>query len=415
MKFKKKRVLILDPPDRRVIPTLGSLGKEYDFHFLIPLRKGFAFQKAVEATLRLCRPRNTRSISFLSFITEEEFKQGLIDFFKRHFMDAVLPYSERSTAIILSMKSEIEEEVVVPFGSLEDFQILNDKYLVARIANEQSIPTPNFKLIENGKALTKVSEIGFPVVLKCCKASGVNEALRICQDYDEVEQAYNHLSGREVPYSLFPCDQLVAQEFIEGKIYDACFAVKDGQVLAGMSQVREWTIPVSGGFGAYNITKKVPEIIEYGRRLFESIPWTGPAQLEFIFDKKTKKYKLIEVNPRFWGTMGLSIKAGVNFPKYILEAGFNGKLQPSPNVKDGIEFRWLLQETLAAEILQGKGKVTIGKHLLRVLSRQIDNFSYSILMNFIISIPFIISALKGKNAMSSTDNEANSLAKRLFL
>ena len=111
MKSKKKRVLILDPPDRRVIPTLGSVGKEYDFHFLIPLRKGFAFQKAVEATLRLCRPRNTRSISFLPFITEQDFKHGLIDFLKRHFVDAVLPYSERtqskniSDALLVSLTS----------------------------------------------------------------------------------------------------------------------------------------------------------------------------------------------------------------------------------------------------------------------------------------------------------------------
>jgi predicted ATP-grasp superfamily ATP-dependent carboligase len=414
MKSKKKKVLILDPPDRRVIPTLGSVGKEYDFHFLIPLRKGFAFQKAVEATLRLCRPRNTRSISFLPFITEHDFKQGLIDFFKTHFVDAVLPYSERSTAILLSIKSEIGEKVVVPFGSLEDFQILNDKYLVSQIAKEQSIPTPNSRLIENNKALQKISEIGFPIVLKCCKASGVSAALRICEDYDEVEQAYNDLSGREGTYSFFPCDQLVAQEFIKGKIHDGCFAVKDGRILAGMSQVREWTIPPNGGFGAYNITQRIPEIMEYGRRLFEKIPWTGPAQLEFIFEEKTKEYKLIEVNPRFWGTLGLSIKAGVNFPRFILEAGLNRKLPSPPLVQDGIEFSWILQETLSAEILQGKGRLTVMKHLRRLLTSEVNNFSYSFMANSIIALPFILSALLGE-AHSSSANANKSLVKRLFL
>jgi predicted ATP-grasp superfamily ATP-dependent carboligase len=414
MKFKKKKVLILDPPDRRVIPTLGSIGNKYDFHFLIPIRKGFGFQKLIEATLRLCKPRNTRSIHFLSFITEEEFKQGLLDFLKRNHMDAVLPFSERSTAIILSIKSIIRDYTVVPFGSLEDFQILNDKYQVLKIANEQSIPTPHFKLIENNQTLKEIEQLGFPVVLKCCKASGVKEALRVCRDYVEVRQAYNDLSGREETYSFFPCSQLVAQEFIEGKIYDGCFAVKDGRVIAGMSQVREWTIPPSGGFGAYNITKKIPEIIEYGRRLFGRILWTGPAQLEFILDKKTKQYKLIEVNPRFWGTLALSTKAGINFPEFVLEAGFNGKLPPLPVVEDGIDFSWLLQETLYAEFLQGKGKRIIIKHLQRLLSSEVNNFSYSIIANLIISLPFLLSTLLvGLNPLS--ENADKSLVNRLFL
>ena len=49
---------------------MSSLGKEYDFHFLIPIRRGFAVHKAVEAVFQIIKPRNTRSVSFFSFDTD---------------------------------------------------------------------------------------------------------------------------------------------------------------------------------------------------------------------------------------------------------------------------------------------------------------------------------------------------------
>jgi predicted ATP-grasp superfamily ATP-dependent carboligase len=408
----KKRILIIDPPDRRSIPVVGSLGRLYDFHYLIPIRKGYSLQKLIESGVVICKPRHARSVSFLPFETEEDLSFNLFRYLEQCSMDVLLPFSERSTALICTLKPSLTR-IVVPFGSLDDFNILNDKYLVAKLAEELDIPAPRFLFIEKETDLQSAAGLGFPLVLKCCRASGVKEALRICHNIEELAQGYQELHSKKARYSFFPCEQLVAQEFIAGKIYDGCFAVKDGKILASSTQIREWTIPVSGGVGAYNKTINVPEIHEYGQRLFERVRWTGPAQLEFIRDEKNGQYKLIEINPRFWGTLGLSVKAGVNFAHYVIAAGLDETLPPAPSsIADGIDFKWLLQETLAAELLQGKGKRTIIRHLFQIFTPEVNNFSYSIMANLMVSAPFVLSALGGEK--TNQQKGTQSLANRLF-
>ena len=273
------------------------------------------------------------------------------------------------------------------------------------------VPTPRFAELNNPSDLEKIKDLGFPLVLKCRLASGVKEAFRICHDQNELEKNFLELSSKKATYSYFQCDRLVAEEFIEGPIFDCGFSVRCGEVISAMPQERLWTIPPEGGFGAFNATRNIPELVEYGRRIFKEIHWTGPAQLEFIFDRRSEKYKLIEINPRFWGTFALSVKAGVNIAEDIIRVGLGDQLiEGDVSPREGITFEWLFQETLTAEKLQGK-KGLIWKHLHRVFQPEVNNFSYSIGANLLLSLPHLMTdwSKKNKNASSSS-----SLAKRMF-
>ena len=46
-----------------------------------------------------------------------------------------------------------------------------------------------------------------------------------------------------------------------------------------------------------------------------SLNWVGVAMVECKKDIRDNSYKLIEINPRFWGGLELAIKCGVNFPR----------------------------------------------------------------------------------------------------
>ena len=50
------------------------------------------------------------------------------------------------------------------------------------------------------------------------------------------------------------------------------------------------------------VTTHEPELASTARNLLESLGWHGPAQVEFKFDPRDKRYKLIELNPKLWGT-----------------------------------------------------------------------------------------------------------------
>ena len=406
------KILIFDVPDRRSVPFVGTLGKKYHFDYLIPIRKGFWGQPFVVFLLKIIKPRFSKHIYFIPFNNEDDLAIGLINFISNHKYKGLLAFSERSTALICKHKSKFPSEVSVPFGSFKDFNRLNDKFSILQIACELHIPTPKYIKIEVIEDLNKVEGIGFPIVLKCRKASGVKEALRICNSLAGLIKAYEELTSSKAQYSFFPNDELVAEEFIEGKIYDGCFSVKEGKILASITQKRDWTIPPSGGLGARNITQNIPELIRYSEKLFDKVKWTGPAQLEFIFDEKQNEFKLIEINPRFWGTIALSIKADMKIAESIMQSIIFGSSHSyRKTTPEGITFEWLLQEAYTAERLQGKSWTVIFNHIRRIFSKEINNFSYSFGINLLLSLPHI---LNNPTEKSPKNKMSESLATKLF-
>ncbi|MHC4483538.1 MAG: ATP-grasp domain-containing protein, partial [Planctomycetota bacterium] len=64
---------------------------------------------------------------------------------------------------------------------------------------------------------------------------------------------------------------------------------------------------------------KHPVIISEAARLVEKLG-AGPGVITLqLFLTDDNKVKFIEINPRFGGGVPLSIKAGANFPKWILQ------------------------------------------------------------------------------------------------
>ena len=55
-----------------------------------------------------------------------------------------------------------------------------------------------------------------------------------------------------------------------------------------------------------------------GERLLTALNWHGVAMVEFKIDA-TGQHWLMEINPRLWGSLALSIDAGVDFPLGLLQ------------------------------------------------------------------------------------------------
>jgi predicted ATP-grasp superfamily ATP-dependent carboligase len=73
----------------------------------------------------------------------------------------------------------------------------------------------------------------------------------------------------------------------------------------------------------------------------DALKWHGPAQVEWIYDRINDEYKLIEINPRFWGTLELSIEAGINFPKLLLKMVSEGDIEDNFNYEIGVKHKWV--------------------------------------------------------------------------
>ena len=71
-----------------------------------------------------------------------------------------------------------------------------------------------------------------------------------------------------------------------------------------------------------------------------ALRWHGPAQVEFMVDRQAKRACLLEINGRFWGTLGLSIAAGINFPLLACRMALEGDVEPCFRYQSGLRYRW---------------------------------------------------------------------------
>lgn len=127
----------------------------------------------------------------------------------------------------------------------------------------------------------------------------------------------------------------IVQEYIDGDEYTVDVLVDfQGKVRCVVPRRR---IATRAGEVSKGQTVKKPEIIEQSKRLVETLG-AGPGVITIqCFLTRQKQVKFIEINPRFGGGVPLSIKAGANFPLWILQLwlGQNPRI-PMTGWRDGL-------------------------------------------------------------------------------
>jgi predicted ATP-grasp superfamily ATP-dependent carboligase len=130
----------------------------------------------------------------------------------------------------------------------------------------------------------------------------------------------------------------------------------DGRVLASVTARRTRQYPVEFGHSSSFVeTVNEPAVEDAATRLLAAMRYTGLAEVEFKYDQRDGRYKLLEVNPRVWTWHALCGAAGVDFP-YLLWRVLHGEAVPESHGRPGV--RWARMSTDAAaawsEIFRGR-------------------------------------------------------------
>ena len=80
--------------------------------------------------------------------------------------------------------------------------------------------------------------------------------------------------------------------------------------------------------------------------LLSELQWVGVADVEFMIDPRDGTPKLMEINPRFWSSLYLAIKCGVDFPFLLAQTAFNQGVQTVVHYKEGVAGRSLFPNDL---------------------------------------------------------------------
>jgi predicted ATP-grasp superfamily ATP-dependent carboligase len=100
--------------------------------------------------------------------------------------------------------------------------------------------------------------------------------------------------------------------------------------------------PVQGGPSTLREGVEHSQIMKLGLSLFESLNWAGVGMVEFKVDPRDGIPKLMELNPRFWGSLQLAIVSGVDFPYLMLRMAREESFAPVLHYTVGKRCRWLL-------------------------------------------------------------------------
>ncbi|MHA1401786.1 MAG: carboxylate--amine ligase [Candidatus Heimdallarchaeaceae archaeon] len=275
----------------------------------------------------------------------EQFIDDIITLIKKENIDVLMPVGVNTTIPISYYKDELEKYTCVP---VVDYNIIikaHDKSKATKIADKVGVPVPKTFYPESSEDLKEISnQLSFPVVIKARKGTGIFKFVyskaELIETYDEIQNHYKDNSI--ISYYTNP----LIQEYIPGKIHDVCVLFKEGKVRAALTQMRIKTNPPEGGPGVVNVTTYIPELRDLAINLMEKIRWHGVAQLEFKHDPRDNKFKLLEINPKFWGTLGLSIEAGIDFPYLLYKMTVDGDTESAFNYRKGLKFRWIVPNEL---------------------------------------------------------------------
>jgi predicted ATP-grasp superfamily ATP-dependent carboligase len=145
-------------------------------------------------------------------------------------------------------------------------------------------------------------------------------------------------------YNFSEPDLPVVQQYVTGEGYGFFAYYKDGVCIKKFSHHRIREYPVSGGASVCAESFVDPELERIGRKMLDLINWNGVAMVEF---KKHSdgEYKLMEINPKFWGSLELALAAGVDFPYCLVREIKGERIEPNETFKQ-VRFQWLINGEL---------------------------------------------------------------------
>jgi carbamoyl-phosphate synthase large subunit len=195
----------------------------------------------------------------------------------------------------------------VAVSPAETSRICNDKYLTAQYLREWEIPAAETWLPSQIAAVPRL-----PLFIKPRFGRGSVGAFPI-------------KSSRELAFFREYVSTPVIQEYLHGPEFtiDLCCDFQ-GRLLSVVPRER---VVIRSGVTDRGRTVKDPKLMELAETLAHLMPFVGAANIQCrVVDGRPV---IFEINPRFSGGIPLTIAAGADFPRMLVEVSLGRRVQPA--------------------------------------------------------------------------------------
>ncbi len=227
---------------------------------------------------------------------------------RRTGADVVLPVDQQAVRILTAHRDALPATVrLAPMPSISSLERADDKWALARLLLELKLPLPRtIQVTREGGFSKALRAFSFPVLLKPTRRSGGRGIREFVTQAALVEHVMNRMPGDE-PH--------VVQEFVRGYDLSCNVLCQRGRIVSHTLQ--RGFLPPSQPF-------QTPSGVEFFRdddtmasirKLIAALDWNGVANIDLRFDEADRVSRILEINPRFWGSLLGSLSVGVNFPE----------------------------------------------------------------------------------------------------
>jgi len=170
-------------------------------------------------------------------------------------------------------------------------------------------------------------------------------------------------------------DYLIQEKVVSSRNIHGIFCVaKNGEIISWHGHERLRTFPEKGGVTVFSRSQYDRSCKEIAFRLIREMNWSGFAMVEFLHDDRSGEWKIIELNPRLWGSVMLSEFCGAKLLSNYVKVLTDEKPESGEELKDRY-IRWIFPFEVIGLL---KGRVSLREFLnRRGLKTCYINFTYS--------------------------------------
>jgi protein-tyrosine-phosphatase/predicted ATP-grasp superfamily ATP-dependent carboligase len=317
--MRKMTVLVLDGHSRAALETLQSLGRAGVQVDLAAEGKDCLAMHSRYAARTLQQPPQDQVAGFHTWLRAQDQQRNYA---------LIVPATEASLLGLrqLNENDPLRRKAIIPSNDALDIAL--DKEKTWQLARDLGVPVPASILFSSTAEIGRAEQ--FPVVLKPTHSkvmlAGELHTLAVAVVKNEAERQ-EHLRR------WLPVTAVQQQQYVSGRGVGVELLFNHGKKVWHFAHERVHEYPLSGGASSYRRSIVPPaNMLDDAERLLTALKWHGVAMVEFKMDA-TGQYWLMEINPRLWGSLALSIDAGVDFPAGLLQIAYGQQLAAQPQYK----------------------------------------------------------------------------------
>ena len=252
--------------------------------------------------------------------------QRLKDITQKTRIDVLIPLLDLELLSFHALEPSLKEMginlLLPPISTIK----MHFKLNLAEFCRKNDIKSPRQVAITYPASIApNFTWLGTPVVVK-----GIVHESHLAYSAEEAIVYFNRIKMR---WGL----PVIMQEYIWGEEYNVdCLADREGELIGAVA-MRKMAV-TDKGKGWAGVTIKNEKLLDLSKDILDKLSWVGPVELEFIQQRSSGDYYLLETNPRFGTWIYLAASAGQNLPLAAIQIAMGEKVEPLPPYEPGVMF-----------------------------------------------------------------------------